>query len=362
MSLDENISQFIGRIYESAYDPVQWERMLLDSLKLFEARCILQTLANYKSFDMLETTVVGSPRRDDHLEEYQNWRYSDDASFNWAVQHPRARYCDTIPMAKSSEWLQDDFVRWNRDNALGSINWIVGYTAPGDTLVFALSVHPWSSALTEESKALFKMLFDHMERALRLTTHRTLTSPADDLTVTVEEHGQVVTSSQGAAELLAMQDGLSVCNGRLRASDPVSCARLEAVLRSALEVLQTGSAGASLAVSRPSGRPDLLLNVTPAPRRGAMSMFRPAAVVRVIVRDTPLPPGAPERWSQLFGLTAAETRLARAFLDGDQNLRRTAEQLGITYETARVHLKQVLGKTDSRNQAQLVRLLVSLSS
>lgn len=59
----------------------------------------------------------------------------------------------------------------------------------------------------------------------------------------------------------------------------------------------------------------------------------------------------------MFGFTAAEARVAEALMSGDQNLRRAADRVGVSYETARVHLKKLLEKTGTHSQSQLARLL-----
>lgn len=58
----------------------------------------------------------------------------------------------------------------------------------------------------------------------------------------------------------------------------------------------------------------------------------------------------------LFGLTAAESRLALRLLTGE-SLRSTAAALGITYESARSHLKSIFHKTGTHRQGELIALL-----
>lgn len=82
----------------------------------------------------------------------------------------------------------------------------------------------------------------------------------------------------------------------------------------------------------------------------------PAAVVLVTDPDRPLEAtGVLER---LYGLTAAEARLARVVASG-RSLHEAADALGITLNTARWTLKNVFAKTDTDRQAALVRLLLT---
>jgi DNA-binding CsgD family transcriptional regulator/PAS domain-containing protein len=57
-----------------------------------------------------------------------------------------------------------------------------------------------------------------------------------------------------------------------------------------------------------------------------------------------------------FGLTPAETRIAMTMATG-QSLKDAASLAGISFNTARFHLRQVFAKTGTRQQSQLVALL-----
>jgi DNA-binding CsgD family transcriptional regulator len=59
-----------------------------------------------------------------------------------------------------------------------------------------------------------------------------------------------------------------------------------------------------------------------------------------------------------FGLTPAEARLALHLVAGE-TLRSAEAKLGITYETARTHLKNIFGKTGTCRQAELVVVIVT---
>jgi DNA-binding CsgD family transcriptional regulator len=57
-----------------------------------------------------------------------------------------------------------------------------------------------------------------------------------------------------------------------------------------------------------------------------------------------------------FRLTAAESRLALRLLTGE-SVRSAAAALGITYESARSHLKSIFHKTGTHRQGELIVLL-----
>ena len=64
------------------------------------------------------------------------------------------------------------------------------------------------------------------------------------------------------------------------------------------------------------------------------------------------------RFALRFGLTPAETRLAKALKDG-LKLREAAQVNKISYETARGHLRSIFWKADIKRQADLIRLILS---
>jgi DNA-binding CsgD family transcriptional regulator len=69
-----------------------------------------------------------------------------------------------------------------------------------------------------------------------------------------------------------------------------------------------------------------------------------------------------ERLVTLHCLTQAEARIG-AMLASGGSVETISEQLNVSSHTVRTHIKHLLAKTDARNQAQLVRLLIrSLAS
>ncbi len=60
---------------------------------------------------------------------------------------------------------------------------------------------------------------------------------------------------------------------------------------------------------------------------------------------------------QLYGLTRAESRLAAKLAQG-RSLDEAAAMLNITTQTARGYIKRILGKTGTKRQVELVRLLL----
>lgn len=359
-ALDENISALIGRIYEGVDDPALWEAVLDEVRERLGLRCLMQSIADLDHREMHRNTVIGNPRRPEGVDAYREYAYELDESFRWATEHPNARFCDTAEIVPRENYLEQDFVQWNLNNWLGSTHWLVGYSSPSDELTFGLSAHPWpeDGPLESDKKSLFKMLFEHIERAIRLSARPPLFANSQECVILVDRLGHICEMSPAARELLERQDGLTVWQRQLKALDSNSTARLDQAILSALTALRDGGFGGAVALPRKSGERDLLVTVSPLVRsQSPFEAFLPAAIVRIVDPELGSAPSAAGRWSEMFGLSPAEARLAQELIGGDRSLRGVADQLGVTYHTARVHLKHLLEKTGTHSQSQLTRLL-----
>ena len=104
--------------------------------------------------------------------------------------------------------------------------------------------------------------------------------------------------------------------------------------------------------------PRLTVVVGPLDGRLAASETAPAAFVLLTDPDRG---SARPLWMlrNLYGLTAAETAMAERLMQGDTP-EQAAAALNVKTSTARFHLRSMFQKTDTRRQAELVRLLLSL--
>jgi DNA-binding CsgD family transcriptional regulator len=83
-----------------------------------------------------------------------------------------------------------------------------------------------------------------------------------------------------------------------------------------------------------------------------------AVVLIIDPEDEHEPPPALLR--RLYRLTEAEAEVALRVIRG-AGLKQISEELSISYTTVRTHLQHVFDKTDTHRQADLVRLLLTVS-
>jgi DNA-binding CsgD family transcriptional regulator len=88
-----------------------------------------------------------------------------------------------------------------------------------------------------------------------------------------------------------------------------------------------------------------------------LTRARPAACIVIVdpARNPALPHNVLRR---LYGLTPAEIRLTDQVASG-KDLQSAAEELGISYKTARTQLAAIFRKTSTSRQGELVKLLLS---
>lgn len=80
----------------------------------------------------------------------------------------------------------------------------------------------------------------------------------------------------------------------------------------------------------------------------------------VIIDPTRTPESADDVFRRLFELTKAESAVARLVLNGE-GLGPIGEQLMMSRDTVKTHLRAVFLKTGTHRQAELVRLLLGVT-
>jgi DNA-binding CsgD family transcriptional regulator len=134
---------------------------------------------------------------------------------------------------------------------------------------------------------------------------------------------------------------------------------LDSIIGEALSRLSDASGGWAR-ISRPSGRSSYAVFAAPLDLTDE-ELITSGAMALLFVYDLARQPKAdPEMLSSVFGLTAAEARIASVLAAG-HSLESAAAIAGVQPSTARAHLKAIFHKTGVHRQQELVRILASLS-
>jgi DNA-binding CsgD family transcriptional regulator len=217
---------------------------------------------------------------------------------------------------------------------------------------------------------LLTMLLPHLQNALKI--RKTLGLAEDrarnaEATLDASATASILLDSAGrilhmnkAAKLLAFHsDGICIREDRVLPIDRSKRAEFSALI-TACAAPDLGHPGGALALARPSSshstRP---LQLLIAPVR---LDDKPSAPVRVLILATDpdqaidLPDAA---LREFYGLTPAESEIANALLSGS-SLDEVAHLRSVSVATVRSQMKNLLGKTGTQRQGDLIRLLSTL--
>ncbi|MEW6270699.1 MAG: helix-turn-helix transcriptional regulator [Thermodesulfobacteriota bacterium] len=232
---------------------------------------------------------------------------------------------------------------------------------------------PIGSEVHEKDDVLLvRALLPHLQRALAI--HRRFESLAGVSTavgevldrlpfgvVLLDAQRRSVLVNRAASATLAARDGLSLSRqGSVQASAASVGTSLAALIAGACA---TGNgrgtaAGGTMLVARPSGRRAYAVLVTPL-RAADQRLGEIHPVAAVFLSDPERDPETPhDVLRRLYALTPAECAVAWMLLAG-KRISDITEELSITGNTARTHVKRILAKAGCRTQAELVRVLLS---
>jgi DNA-binding CsgD family transcriptional regulator/PAS domain-containing protein len=221
-----------------------------------------------------------------------------------------------------------------------------------------------------EETQLVRTLIPHLQRGVQL--HRRLcdlenraASTADALdkmaigVVTTDASGKIVTMNRAAQAIADQRDGLGIVGQRLCAQHSNEAQRLRELIRDAglPGTKDSHGSGGVMTVSRPSLRRALEILVGPlAPN--CLSFVAKEAKVLVFITDTEIPVKSPRHvLAQVYGLTAAEERLASSLIQG-KNLSQVAQEFRVTRNTLHSQLQSIFDKTGTNRQSELMRIFL----
>lgn len=160
--------------------------------------------------------------------------------------------------------------------------------------------------------------------------------------------------ASAAASRLIDADRLCSRNGQLCSPVASETAALRRLVKDSTEAATHGSA--QMMFHRLDAADDALcLGVTAARQWGGSPLDRPFAIV-FVTKPSQLALPEVRQLRDHFNLTDAQARLAIEIAKG-HGLKACARRLGIAETTARSHLRQIFEKTDTRRQAEFVRLV-----
>ncbi|MGH8422219.1 MAG: helix-turn-helix transcriptional regulator, partial [Pseudomonas fluorescens] len=225
-------------------------------------------------------------------------------------------------------------------------------------------------AFGNEEKALLTHFIPHLERSIkihmqlnRIEAERNLYAGAVNQlavgTIILDEAGKVLQTNQVADRLIQEKDGIKLVNDGLQVGTARDTQEFRRLVKQSLlsQKSSNPSVVEALRVQRPSGRADLGIIVRSVPLSD-WSEGKQCPTVVIFISDPEQQSTAPQEIVRaLFDFTPAETQLAMLLANG-LTLDEASEELGISRNTSRAHLRSTFSKTGVTRQTMLVRLIL----
>jgi DNA-binding CsgD family transcriptional regulator len=357
------LSCVIADLYEAALEPELWDGVAPRLARAFDASsAVLKTYRASGEVDLLEATDnVKQGPKDQALADH--W-HRNDLWVDRSKAYGPGRVIIGHELVPFSELEETGYYRdWLR---LLAIHDVVGGVVDVGGGLGVLGIHRdrAEAAVAEGERRAAAVLLPHLERALRIRDR--LSPMAHRATLAALEYSGlaviVLTGSRRAVFVNAAADRilsdtreLSMTGGRLRAADPSTDLRLGAALVGALANAQGGRhrPPSGVALHRP-GRGPLIALAVPLPER-AGAHGEPG--VLLLLRDPERSAPGAGLLRDLFGLTPSEAGVAAALCRG-ASVGAIAAEFHVGLSTVRTHLKNVMLKTNTKRQAELVALLL----
>ena len=176
----------------------------------------------------------------------------------------------------------------------------------------------------------------------------------------LDRRGRVVEANDRARYILRHRDGLSDQSGELRAYTPTARARFTQLLAEALPSSGTVAVSGSMTLQRAPGLLPFVVHVKPVPIAQMDFGAQRVAVLVLIVEPGKQPRVNPGLVSETLGLSPAESQIAVWVAEG-RTVREIATATRRTEATVRYHLHQISQKLGGVRQADLGRLVLSLT-
>lgn len=365
-------AELVSTIYDAAVDPSVWPHFLG---RLCDALHAAYGIFFFRDANESSVDVIDSARFDPAmLADYTSYWHREDIYLAHARNFRSGSVLISSRLVPAEQADRTAFVK--EFMAPGGSKEFVGSVVAGadsaGTRAF-LSVHRSSrqEAFGKKAISLAAELTPHLQRACVLHRelalarwHQTLALEALNLLssgIVLYLHSErILLMNKAAEEMIRDDDGISWTTGSsITLHDDDANETLQAIVRRTLAGNRAGEGGRVVVPRRSGKRPYVIVVVPIAPSRA--DLFARAAACVVITDPERRVEVDPCVLSDAFHLSRAEVKLARLLVDG-HSLDEASEMLNVTRNTVRSHLKKIFEKTATRKQAELMRLIVSLSA
>lgn len=361
---DRRMLDLVGGIYDAVTEPERWPHVLEAVGESFDAAVLVSRMTRGE----MCVTMMNHRCSPLPADTYHRVFGLERSSPYTAALPTRALATPLTPEAVEGEdaFLSSELYREVlQPNGLRYLASAVLHREPGWLTYAELWRGDGQQPFTSDELERFGWLARHLGRAIAIqnslaaarATGMLLTQVIDCFdrgAIICERDGRPRLINRLAREILDRDDGLSSFGGRLRASRADKSAELARLIRdcAATSAGEGAESGGVMPLPRRSGAQDYALIVSPL-STAMLAGIDDRALALVLIADPDRRVPTQQQLARLHGLTPAEAKVAARLLIADTPAE-IAQALGISINTVRYHLRNLLAKTGTRRQAELV--------
>ncbi|MEO9779017.1 MAG: helix-turn-helix transcriptional regulator [Sedimentitalea sp.] len=377
MKLDTRGYQALELIYDTAVNPGSWRRALDATATAIEAKAIALVVrgkkAGSKDLTMMSSVYLDFSRTP------AGWYYGawlsrmQNKDWDFLQAQPAHQPIPDLDTGLSAEALdaRKDYTFLRRRTGVARR---LGVRLNADLVWFdAMSIgfdqHELEVPLSSSERS--RALLPHLTKALEIgrvfallkARYKATLSALDQVQAGIAialPDGQVIVKNAEAERILGLKDGIALAgDGRIVTADPDVTSKIRT------HILDVGSTARGqsnrheslVSIARPSGLTPLLLDIGPvSDSKAELEQGLDGALITIIDPER-IPYLRLDRFTELYGLTHAETDVCRWIADG-ASIAEIAERRGTSPTTAKNQVSAVLSKAGVSSRIELIRLIL----
>jgi hypothetical protein len=238
MSLDDGLSSFVGGLYEAVHDRDAWQSSIAEVLRRTDSCMFVVSSVDLCKKEHADIQFHGPQESsvETGIREYLDDMAALDPTLSYAHENPEAGTFLSTQMIADADYFANPFIKWSRSR-FGSAYWRAFYARPVDDLSFAVSFHRRADAgaPSPENLALEALLFENLERAVRLAARPPNFADDDTALIAIDSMGRILSLSQRAENIVGASDRLTVSGGILTAQGAEEDRLLRRAIRAAVD-------------------------------------------------------------------------------------------------------------------------------
>jgi DNA-binding CsgD family transcriptional regulator len=366
---EDQYDNLIGKIYDAAVMPELWPVFLEQLSDVLQSSGTVLYLVDFFSRNVTcqcdEISFIQSVRiPPESVLSFDNYYSKVNAWYENSSDLPEGKFITTDNLLSARELVKTE---WYNDwlKPLNYFHGMIGHILKQDALTVRLSIfRSKQQPFSAEETALFARLVPHLRRSCMIhksfseikrihTTNVDLFNRLPIGLVLLDKSGQTVFANHMAETLTRNSDGLYLNTaGRCLTSNASETRALNQLISNAAGLGQ----GNAMSLRRSNSERPLSV-IAVSLQNQPLPFFGSESVVALFICDPDIPLELDESLlTQCYDLSPSEAKLATALLRG-QTPTDYAQMRGVSNNTVKTQLKQVLAKTGTHRQSELIQML-----